>query len=646
MIVQSDRTILLEVDHPLYAEARDALAQFAELEKSPEHIHTYRLTPLSLWNAAASGLDAMRVLALLDQFTKYDLPPNIVTDIREYIGRYGRLKLIRDGQHLALISEDTALITEVSRQKRMQPFIVEQRDANTLIVDPARRGHIKQALVAIGFPAEDLAGYTDGEGLAFARRETARSGEPFQLRPYQEDAVAAFHAGGGVSGGSGVVVLPCGAGKTVVGIGAMAAVQRSTLILTPNTVAVRQWKSELLDKTTLTADQVGEYTGERKDIRPVTVTTYQMLTYRPSEDGNFPHFGLMTEHDWGLIIYDEVHLLPAPIFRITAEIQARRRLGLTATLVREDEREADVFGLIGPKRFDVPWRELERQGWIATAECYEIRVALDPEERLIYAVSEEREKYRMAAENPLKMRVVDELIRRHAEDQVLVIGQYLDQLKYLAEMLDAPLLTGRTTNIQREKLYDQFRQGALKRLVVSKVANFAIDLPDANVAIQVSGTFGSRQEEAQRLGRLLRPKSDGRPAHFYTIVTRDTRDQEFSANRQLFLTEQGYRYTIEDAETAGLLVERPHPRRTNGHAAGNTQNNGAAKRGRQANGKTNDNGKSNGSSNGHSNGKQNGNGASVAYPRTKMGASPKTRGNHSAVTSPTASEGYDSRRKR
>jgi DNA excision repair protein ERCC-3 len=562
MIVQSDRTILLEVDHPLYAEARDALAQFAELEKSPEHIHTYRLTPLSLWNAAAAGLDAPGVLSMLDQFSKYPLPPNIVSDIREYIGRYGRMKLIKDGNNLALISEDTALITEVSRQKRMQPFLIEQRDANTLVVDPARRGHIKQALVAIGFPAEDLAGYTDGESLIIGQREAmVSSGLSFQLRAYQEDAVAAFYAGGGVTGGSGVVVLPCGAGKTVVGIGAMAAVQRSTLILTPNTVAVRQWIAELIDKTTLTSDQVGEYTGERKDIRPVTVTTYQMLTYRPSEDGDFPHFGLMTEHNWGLIIYDEVHLLPAPIFRITAEIQARRRLGLTATLVREDGREADVFGLIGPKRFDVPWRELERQGWIATAECYEIRVALEPEERLIYAVSEEREKYRMAAENPTKMRVVSELIRRHADDQVLVIGQYLDQLKFLSEMLGAPLLTGRTTNTQREKLYDLFRQGALKRLVVSKVANFAIDLPDANVAIQVSGTFGSRQEEAQRLGRLLRPKADGRPAHFYTLVTRDTRDQEFSANRQLFLTEQGYRYTIEDAETAGLLAAQPEPRR-------------------------------------------------------------------------------------
>ena len=626
MIVQSDRTILLEVDHPLYAEARDALAQFAELEKSPEHIHTYRLTPLSLWNAAAAGLDAARVLMMLDQFSKYDLPSNIVTDIREYIGRYGRLKLIRDGQNLALISEDTALITEVSRQKRMQAFVLEQRDANTLVVDPARRGHIKQALVAIGFPAEDLAGYTDGESLTFARREITRSGVDFQLRPYQEDAVAAFYVGGGVSGGSGVVVLPCGAGKTVVGIGAMTAIQRSTLILTPNTVAVRQWIAELLDKTTLTADQVGEYTGERKDIRPVTVTTYQMLTYRPSEGGDFPHFGLMTEHDWGLIIYDEVHLLPAPIFRITAEIQARRRLGLTATLVREDEREADVFGLIGPKRFDVPWRELERQGWIATAECYEIRVALEPEERLIYAVSEEREKYRMAAENPVKMRVVSELILRHADDQVLVIGQYLDQLKYLAEMLDAPLLTGRTTNTQREKLYDQFRQGTLKRLVVSKVANFAIDLPDANVAIQVSGTFGSRQEEAQRLGRLLRPKADGRPAHFYTIVTRDTRDQEFSANRQLFLTEQGYRYTIEDAETAGLLVERPEPRRTNGHTNGRTASHAAAhngKRAAKANGKPA--GKESGTANSsNGNGKHNGARTVAARGNRKEGSTMTT----------------------
>jgi DNA excision repair protein ERCC-3 len=559
IVVQSDRTILLEVDHPLYAEARDALAQFAELEKSPEHIHTYRLTPLSLWNAAAAGLVATAVIAALDELSRYDLPPNVVADIRDYIGRYGRIKLLRSGADLILRSDDIPLIAEVARHKKTQPYVLEQRDPQTLVVDAARRGHIKQALVAIGYPAEDLAGYTDGEAMPFVVRTETAQGEPFDLRQYQRDAVHAFYANGSTSGGSGVVVLPCGAGKTVVGIGAMAAIGRATLILSPNTIAVRQWISEILDKTTLTSDQIGEYTGERKDIRPVTVTTYQMLTYRASEDGVFPHFGLMTGHDWGLIIYDEVHLLPAPIFRITAEIQARRRLGLTATLVREDGREADVFGLIGPKRFDMPWRELERQGWIATAECHEIRVALPDEDRLTYAVSEEREKYRMAAENATKIAVTRELLNRHSDDQILIIGQYLDQLKELAHLLDAPLLTGRTNNSQREKLYDQFRQGKIKRLVVSKVANFAIDLPDANVAIQVSGTFGSRQEEAQRLGRLLRPKADGRPAHFYTIVTRDTRDQEFSSNRQLFLTEQGYRYTIDDAEALGLLPPPNEP---------------------------------------------------------------------------------------
>jgi len=560
LVVQSDRTLLLEVDHPLYAETRDALAQFAELEKSPEHIHTYRLTALSLWNAAAAGLEAAAVIEMLTRYSKYELPPVIVSDVRDYMGRYGKLKLIRENGELVLSSEDPILIAEVARQKRMQPYILDQRDATNLVVDPARRGHVKQALVAIGYPAKDLAGYTEGTSLSFARRDIALSLAQFAMRPYQEAAVDAFYVNGTVSGGSGVVVLPCGAGKTIVGIGAMEAVQRSTLILTPSTVAVRQWIAELLDKTTLTADQVGEYTGERKDIRPVTVTTYQILTYRPSEDVEFPHFGLVTGHDWGLIVYDEVHLLPAPVFRLTAEIQARRRLGLTATLVREDGREADVFGLIGPKRFDVPWRELERQGWIATAECHEIRVALPDGDRLAYALAEEREKYRMAAENPVKTQVVQELLARHANDQVLIIGQYLDQLKFLATLLNAPLLSGRTNNAQREKLYDQFRRGEIKRLVVSKVANFAVDLPDANVAIQVSGTFGSRQEEAQRLGRLLRPKADGRPAHFYTIVTRDTRDQDFSANRQLFLTEQGYRYTIEDAEDTGMLDHAMTPK--------------------------------------------------------------------------------------
>ncbi len=557
LIVQSDRTILLEVDHPLHAEARDALAQFAELEKSPEHIHTYRLSPLSLWNAAAGGMKAEDILQILNQYSKYAIPGNITVEIREYIKRYGRIKLIKDGERLILHSDDAALITEVMQHKRTQPYLIKRLDTQRIEVDPARRGHIKQALIHIGFPAEDLAGYTDGSPLPVKLLAETLQGKPFLPRGYQSAAAAAFYAGGALSGGSGVVVLPCGAGKTIVGLSTIANVQRATLILTPNTIAVRQWITEILDKTDIPPEMVGEYTGEHKDIAPITVSTYQILTYRRGNSNNgqeaddvsyFPHFSLFTSYDWGLIIYDEVHLLPAPVFRVTAEIQARRRLGLTATLVREDGREADVFSLIGPKKYDVPWRELEQQGWIATAECHEIRVSLSEDEQMNYAMAEEREKYRLAAESSAKLDIVRHLTERHQEDQVLVIGQYIDQLKELSEELHAPLLTGRTSNAQRAKLYDQFRQGEIKRMVVSKVANFAIDLPDANVAIQVSGTFGSRQEEAQRLGRILRPKSDGGMAYFYTVVTRDTRDQEFSANRQLFLTEQGYRYLIEDAE--------------------------------------------------------------------------------------------------
>ena len=565
LIVQSDRTILLEVEHPLHAEARDALAQFAELEKSPEHIHTYRLSPLSLWNAAAGGMDAQTVLDLLTLYSKYPIPSNVAVDIREYMSRYGRLKLIREGEALLLVSDDAALLAEVTRNRRTQPFLLRQVDHRTIQIDASRRGHIKQALIHLGFPAEDLAGYTDGSPLPMQLRTETQGGKTFAPRAYQLAAAAAFYAGGAPSGGSGVVVLPCGAGKTIVGLATMADIQRATLILTPNTIAVRQWISELLDKTDLLPEMIGEYTGDRKEICPITVSTYQILTYRrlnkgqkDSSDGrldleelnaeDFPHFSLFTSYDWGLIIYDEVHLLPAPVFRITAEIQARRRLGLTATLVREDGRETDVFSLIGPKKYDVPWRELERQGWIATAECHEIRVGMSEDEQLNYAVAEEREKYRLAAEAPAKHTVTRFLAEKHRDDQILIIGQYLDQLKLLADELDAPLITGRMPTSQRQKLYNQFRDGVIKRLVVSKVANFALDLPDANVAIQVSGTFGSRQEEAQRLGRILRPKQDGGLAYFYSIVTRDSRDQEFSANRQLFLTEQGYRYVIEDAE--------------------------------------------------------------------------------------------------
>ncbi len=555
LIVQSDRSLLLEVNNARYEEARDELARFAELVKSPEFIHTYQITPLSLWNAASAGEKAVDIIATLERFAKFDLPPNIVADIADYVSRYGRLRLVRrDDGALALESDDEALIAQVWHTKQCRPLLVERDGTQALIVEPAARGHIKQALVNLGFPAEDLAGYVEGADLTLAMRDELADGRPFELRPYQQSARRVFYDEGSSKGGSGVIVLPCGAGKTVVGIGVMALLQCQTLILSPNTVAVRQWIDELLAKTTLTRDQIGEYTGERKEIKPVTITTYQMLTYRPSrvntetgEITEFPHFGLFNERDWGLIIYDEVHLLPAPIFRITAEIQARRRLGLTATLVREDRRETDVFSLIGPKKYDVPWRDLERQGWIAEAICTEIRMPLPTDERMRYATAgDSRVQYRIAAENPVKLDVMDTLLERHAEDNVLIIGQYLDQLHQIADRTGAPLITGKTPTAERERLYTAFRQGEVRVLVVSKVANFAIDLPDANVAIQVSGTYGSRQEEAQRLGRVLRPKADGGTANFYTLVTRDTRDQDFAANRQLFLTEQGYRYNIQD----------------------------------------------------------------------------------------------------
>jgi DNA excision repair protein ERCC-3 len=545
LIVQSDRTVLVEVASPLYERARDALARFAELVKSPEHIHTYRITALSLWNAAASGMQAYGVVATLVEYGKYDLPENVRRDIVDLMSRYGRLRMVRDEDRLLLVADDEALIAEVLHHPGIRPMLRERLDRYRLVVEPSARGHLKQALLKIGFPAADLAGYVDGEALAVAlRAESLRDGRPFGLRHYQQAAVDAFHAGGGADGGSGVIVLPCGAGKTVIGLATMAALQTNTLVITPSTVAVRQWIEEIVDKTTVPRDSVGEYTGEVKQVRPVTLSTYQTLTYRPRKSTRFPHLSIFDERDWGLIIYDEVHLLPAPVFRATAEIQARRRLGLTATLVREDGRSDDVFSLIGPKKYDLPWRELEAEGWIATADCTEIRVPLPEGRRMDYAVAEEREKYGIAAQSPAKLEVLAQLLAKHGDDSVLVIGQYIDQLERIATAFDLPLVTGQTPVRDRERLFADLRSGAVRRLVVSKVANFSVDLPEASVAIQVSGTFGSRQEEAQRLGRILRPKRDGRLAHFYSIVSHDTRDQEFAANRQLFLTEQGYRYTI------------------------------------------------------------------------------------------------------
>jgi len=563
LIVQSDRTLLLEVESPLYESCREAIAGFAELEKSPEHIHTYRITPLSLWNARAAGMEFPEMHLALSNFSKFEVPQSLLADIRDLVSRYGRLKLIREtreeGDRLVLLSEDTALIAEVWAQRRARTLFRDQISPKALEVPLLNRGRVKQALLKLGWPVEDLAGYTAGEAMRVNLRNETVRGNDFGLRHYQTDAVENFWVGGTERGGSGVLVLPCGAGKTVIGIAAMARAQMQTLILVTGITAAHQWRSEILDKTDLTEEMIAEYSGEDKSIAPVTIATYQVMTYRKGskkdrkpdevEDlSQFPHLKLFSAQNWGLIIYDEVHLLPAPVFRMTAEIQAKRRLGLTATLVREDGREDDVFSLIGPKKYDVPWRELEKQGWIAEAICTEIRVPMDEEKRMDYAIAERREKYRIASTNSVKLFSVDRLLRRHAKDNVLVIGQYLEQLDEIAKRYGAPIITGKTPNRERDKLYAAFRAGEQKLLIVSKVANFAIDLPDANVAIQVSGTFGSRQEEAQRLGRVLRPKGEGNPAHFYSIVTRDTVDQDFGVHRQLFLTEQGYRYEILDAD--------------------------------------------------------------------------------------------------
>ena len=548
LIIQSDKSVLLEVDNPLYADARDSLARFAELVKSPEYVHTYKISPLSLWNAAAMGMTPDEVVSALEEFAKYPIPANISREIVDYMSRYGQLSLYKEGSDLLLLCENQDLAEELWANTKITQYILERVNDVTFKVDETQRGFIKHALIEIGHPVEDIAGYIEGEQLAFELRTNTLSGKPWRLRTYQEDSVATFYAGGGERGGSGVVVLPCGAGKTMVGIGAMQRLQTSTLILCPNVVAVRQWIQELLDKTTLRPEDIGEYTGDIKEVRPVTVATYQILTWRRSRDLEFEHFKIFEARNWGLLIYDEVHLLPAPVFRATASIQATRRLGLTATLVREDGKEEDVFSLIGPKRFDMPWKLLEDQGWIATAICYEIRLDLPDNMRRQYAIAEDRKKYRIAAENPEKLNIIQKILAHHRNDNVLVIGMYLDQLGIIAKDVEAPLITGKTSNEERERLYADFRKGVEKILIVSKVANFAIDLPDANVAVQVSGTFGSRQEEAQRLGRILRPKADGSFARFYSLVTKDTRDMDFAAKRQLFLTEQGYQYVIASAE--------------------------------------------------------------------------------------------------
>lgn len=536
LIVQSDKTVLLEVDHADAGKARAALAPFAELERAPEHIHTYRITPLALWNARAAGHDAEQVVDVLETYSRFPVPQSLLIDVAETMSRYGRVRIQSHPAHgLILESQEPAILEELARHKKIGSMLGARIDDETFAVPPSERGRLKQELLKVGWPAEDLAGYVDGESHPIALDETG-----WELRDYQQYATESFWAGG-----SGVVVLPCGAGKTIVGAAAMAKAKATTLILVTNTVAGRQWRDELLRRTTLTENEIGEYSGEKKEIKPVTIATYQVVTRKTK--GEYRALELFDSRDWGLIIYDEVHLLPAPVFRMTSDLQSRRRLGLTATLVREDGMEGDVFSLIGPKRYDAPWKELEAEGYIATAECVEVRCDMTADERMLYATAASRDRYRIAACANAKLTVVDKLLAQHEGQQALIIGGYLDQLEEIGARIDAPVIDGKTSNAKREKLFQAFRDGELTTLVVSKVANFSIDLPEAALAIQVSGTFGSRQEEAQRLGRLLRPKADGREAFFYTLVTRDSIDAEYAVHRQRFLAEQGYAYRLIDA---------------------------------------------------------------------------------------------------
>ncbi|CAM2876003.1 DEAD/DEAH box helicase [Paenibacillus taichungensis] len=546
-IVQRDFTVLLEVGHPGFDQARAQLGMYAELVKTPAAFHTYRITALSLWNAAALGWSADQVIASLESVSRWNVPAALIQDIQRIIYQYGKLQLKPEAVHgrMRLVSEDERLLDELSSMKTISAFRMERVDPHELLLGGEQRGLLKRELTRLGYPVLDYAGYREGTSLPFEWKANTQSdsSDSFQLRPYQRDAVDAFEGSEGM-GGSGLLVLPCGAGKTVIGMAVLERLQCECLILTSNTTSVRQWIQELQDKTTITSEQIGEYSGQKKQVKPVTVATYQILTHRKSKDADFTHIKLLSERQWGLIIYDEVHLLPAPVFRATADIQATRRLGLTATLVREDGCEQDVFSLIGPKLYDMPWKELEQQGWIANVQCQEIRIPFTPELRSNYLEAEVKHQFRLAAENPAKLAVIRRILDHHEGMPALVIGQYLDQLESIAREIEAPLISGTMSQQERVKWFAAFRRGEIKTIVVSKVANFAVDLPDAAVALEISGSFGSRQEEAQRLGRILRPKSGENKAYFYALVSEDSKEQEFALRRQMFLVEQGYEYKI------------------------------------------------------------------------------------------------------
>ncbi len=542
LIIQSDYTFLLEVEHDQYADCRDFLVLFTELVKSPEFIHTYKVTPLSLWNAAALHITLEHIMGGLERFSKYTIPGNVLLVIKEWYEQYGKLVLEKVDENLLRLSIEDAMIFERIAQDDSLKSFWKGREKNALFLEIHDRGNIKHALIKVGYPIHDLCGYLKGEHFDIALRDIDLQGKVFSLRAYQKEAIESFYQSGTTGGGNGIIVLPCGSGKTIIGLGTIAAISNCTLIITTNNVSVHQWRNELIQKTMVNPEDVGEFTGAIKEIKPITITTYQMLTYRKSASSPMENLTIFTKRNWGLIIYDEVHTLPAPVFRATTEIQAKRRLGLTATLVREDGKEDDVFALIGPKRYDVPWKILENLGFIAEANCFEIRVKFDTKREREYVFADKRSRYRIAAENSKKISLVQELLEKHKHDKVLIIGQYITQLDLVASLLHLPVIMGKTKNEDREKIYNQFRSGEISVLLVSKVANFAVDLPDANVLIQISGSYGSRQEEAQRLGRILRPKKNA--SYFYSLVTHNSDEQDFSSNRQLFLVEQGYKYNI------------------------------------------------------------------------------------------------------
>lgn len=547
LIVQSDSSLLLEVFNPKFEIVRNELTKFAELVKSPEHIHTYKLTALSLWNAAAAGLVLENILKFLDKYSKFPVPQNVIIDVKLIYKRFGLVEILKypeDKTKLLLNIKDSNVEKEIQSINKLNKYLLKKVTDTGYLINYLARGELKVAFFAYNIPVYDIAGYVKGEPINIKLRNVSLSNKPFALRDYQEMASEAFYQSGAIYGGHGTVVLPCGSGKTIIAIDIMSKIKTYTLILTTSITAVHQWINEILDKTTLTSEQVGEYTGEKKEIKPITVCTYQILIYRKNKGGQFPHLPIFQAQKWGLIIYDEVHLLPAPIFKITTEIQSTRRLGLTATLIREDGHEKDVFCLIGPKKYDTPWKSLEKQGWIANAKCFEIKLPLDKDKLMEYLTTDQKGKFNIASQNPLKRKVIKDILDRHKGELTLIIGHFIAQLEAVSEHFKIPLITGKTPNKRREELYKKFKSGEIKQLVVSKVANFSIDLPDAAILIQLSGTYGSRQEEAQRLGRILRPKENN-VSYFYTLTTQDSIEEQYSHKRQRFLTEQGYNYEIE-----------------------------------------------------------------------------------------------------